>query len=282
MKKILYLLTASLVLASCADIGSAMFFGGDGDYDFSNDNLDAAYQIDESKIHLFTVPSDDDTIHGMFLGDFSQLENDTIIYYLHGNGPSMDGFWSTVAVLANLGEQHRYGVVMYDYRGYGKSTGNTQNAATMAADYDAVLKWMEDRGLTSDRMVVMANSLGSLPAGPAAAGGSRITIEKLIMEVPQSSADVIIQNATGLSLPSSMITEYNFDLGQNMEDYPGELLWMHAEEDKVAPVETARGAMQRHTGSYYREEVYPDVGHGLRWDIGNEEWSRVIHEFILH
>ena len=275
-------MTLSLGMASCADIGSAMFFGGDGDYDFSNDNLDPAYQIDESKIHLFTVPSDEDTIHGLFLGDFSQLENDTIIYYLHGNGPSMDGFWSTVAVLANLGEQHRYGVVMYDYRGYGKSSGSTQNAATMAADYDAVLEWMEDRGLTSDRLVVMANSLGSLPAGPAAAGGSRIPVEKLIMEVPQSSADVIIQNATGLSLPSSMITEYNFDLGQNMEDYPGELLWMHAEEDKVAPVETARGAMQRHDGSYYREEVYPNVGHGLRWDIGNDEWTRVIHEFILH
>ena len=259
-----------------------MFFGGDGDYQFSNDPLDTAYHIDESKIHVFTVPSEEDTIYGLFLGDFSQMENDTIIYYLHGNGSSMDVFWSTVAVLANLGEQHRYGVVMYDYRGYGKSTGTTQNAATMAADYDAVLKWMEDRGLTSDRMVVMANSLGSLPAGPAAAGGSRITIEKLIMEVPQSSADVIMQNATGLSLPSSMITEYNFDLGKNMEDYPGELLWMHAQEDEVAPVETARGAMQRHNGTYYREEVYPNAGHGLRWDIGNEEWMRVIHEFILH
>jgi hypothetical protein len=282
MKKILYLLTISLAMTPCADIGSAMFFGGDGNYDFSNEYLDAAYQIDEGKIHLFTVPSDEDTIHGLLLGDFSQLENDTIIYYLHGNGPSMDEFWSTVAVLANLGEKHRYGVVMYDYRGFGKSTGSTRNAETMAADYDAVLKWMEDRGLTSDRMVVMANSLGSLPAGPAAAGGSRITVEKLIMEVPQSSADVIIQNATGLSLPSSMITEYNFDLGQDMEDYPGELLWMHAQEDDVAPVETARAAMQRHTGAYYREEVYPDVGHGLRWDIGNDEWTRVIHEFILH
>ena len=36
-------------------------------------------------------------------------------------------------------------------------------------------------------MVVFANSLGSLPAGPAAVGGSRITVEKLVMEVPQSS-----------------------------------------------------------------------------------------------
>ena len=47
----------------------------------------------------------------------------------------------------------------------------------MAADYDAVLSFLQTQGLTSDRMVVVANSLGSLPAGPAAAGESRIPIQ---------------------------------------------------------------------------------------------------------
>ncbi|PSR07109.1 MAG: hypothetical protein C7N14_06175 [Bacteroidetes bacterium] len=255
---------------------------GDGDYIFTNADLDPEYHVDEDKLHLFTAPSDDDTIYGLFLGDFSQIESDTIIVYLHGNAPSMDGFWSTVAVMANLGGKHRYGVVMYDYRGFGKSTGTSRNEETMAADYDAIMLWLEDRGLESDRMVVFANSLGSLPAGPAAAGGSRIPIEKLVLEVPQSSANVIMQNSTGLSLPSSMITEYNFDIGKNMEDYTEQLLWMHGALDDVAPLETAMGAVQRHNGSYYREEVYQDAGHGLRWDIGTEEWSRVLHEFILH
>ena len=160
----------------------------------------------------------------------------------------MDGFWSTVAVMANLVGKHRYCVVMYDYRGFGKSTGTSRNEETMAADYDAIMLWLEDRGLESDRMVVFANSLGSLPAGPAAAGGSRIPIEKLVLEVPQSSANVIMQNSTGLSLPSSMITEYNFDIGKNMEDYTQQLLWMHGALDDVAPLETAMGAVQRHNG----------------------------------
>ena len=39
-----------------------------------------------------------------------------------------------------------------------------------------------------------------------------------------------------------MITSYKFDLGQNMEDYTGELLWMHGTEDAVAPIETAEAA----------------------------------------
>ncbi|MDA8567154.1 alpha/beta hydrolase [Schleiferiaceae bacterium] len=282
MKKVLFCIALGFVFTSCSDIGSFMLYGGDGDYIFTNADLDPEYHVDEDKLHLFTAPSDDDTIYGLFLGDFSQIESDTIIVYLHGNAPSMDGFWSTVAVMANLGGKHRYGVVMYDYRGFGKSTGTSRNEETMAADYDAIMLWLEDRGLESDRMVVFANSLGSLPAGPAAAGGSRIPIEKLVLEVPQSSANVIMQNSTGLSLPSSMITEYNFDIGKNMEDYTEQLLWMHGALDDVAPLETAMGAVQRHNGSYYREEVYQDAGHGLRWDIGTEEWSRVLHEFILH
>ena len=274
MKKVLFITALGFVFNSCSDIGSFMLYGGDGDYIFTNADLDPEYHVDEDKLHLFAVPSDDDTIYGLYIGDFYQIESDTIIVYLHGNAPSMDGFWSTVAVMANLGGKHRYGVVMYDYRGFGKSTGTSRNEETMAADYDAIMLWLEDRGLESDRMVVFANSLGSLPAGPAAAGGSRIPIEKLVLEVPQSSANVIMQNSTGLSLPSSMITEYNFDIGKNMEDYTEQLLWMHGALDDVAPLETAMGAVQRHNGSYYREEVYQDAGHGLRWDIGTEEWSK--------
>lgn len=281
--KNIFAFALALSLTSCMDIGSAMFFGGEGTYEFSNASLpDTSYYVDESKLHPFTVSSDQDTIHVLFIGDFAQIQNDTIIVYLHGNGRSMDVFWEAAAHFANVGGRHRYGVVMYDYRGFGKSTGATENAETMAADYDAVMAWLEGNGLTSDRMVVFANSLGSLPAGPAAAGGSRIAIEKLVMEVPQSTADVIMQNSTRLSLPSSMITAYNFDLGEDMKNYSGELLWMHGEADAVAPFETAAEAMRMHEGSYYTEAIYPEAGHGLRWDITPAEWERVLHEFMLH
>lgn len=273
----------SLFLTSCGgDVSAAMFAGGDGTYDFKNEWLDPQYHVDETKIHLMDFASDNDTIYALYLGDISQIATDTIILYLHGNASSMDSFWETAGLLANLGGQHHFGFMMYDYRGFGWSTGRSTGAESMAADYDAVVTYLKDQGLTSDRLVVVANSLGSLPAGPAAAGGSRIPIQKLVMEVPQSTANVIMQNATGLSLPSSMITSYKFDLGEDMANYPGELLWMHGTADAVAPYETAEAAMQQHIGSYYQEAIYPDMGHGLRWDIGDEEWAGTILDFMRH
>ena len=273
----------SLFLTSCGgDVSAAMFAGGDGTYDFKNEWLDPEYHVDESKIHLMDFASDNDTIYALYLGDISQIATDTIILYLHGNASSMDSFWETAGLFANLAGQHHYGFMMYDYRGFGWSTGRSTGAESMAADYDAVVTYLKDQGLTSDRLVVVANSLGSLPAGPAAAGGSIIPIQKLVMEVPQSTANVIMQNATGLSLPSSMITSYKFDLGEDMANYPGELLWMHGTADAVAPYETAEAAMQQHNGSYYHEAIYPDMGHGLRWDIGDEEWAGTILDFMRH
>lgn len=273
----------SLFLTSCGgDVSAAMFAGGDGTYDFKNEWLDPEYHVDESKIHLMDFASDNDTIYALYLGDISQIATDTIILYLHGNASSMDSFWETAGLFANLAGQHHYGFMMYDYRGFGWSTGRSTGAESMAADYDAVVSYLKDQGLTSDRLVVVANSLGSLPAGPAAAGGSIIPIQKLVMEVPQSTANVIMQNATGLSLPSSMITSYKFDLGEDMANYPGELLWMHGTADAVAPYETAEAAMQQHNGSYYHEAIYPDMGHGLRWDIGDEEWAGTILDFMRH
>jgi hypothetical protein len=67
-----------------------------------------------------------------------------------------------------------------------------------------------------------------------------------------------------------------------MSNYPGELLWMHGTADKTAPFETAKAAMYMHEGSYFTEAIYEGIGHGLRWGIGDDEWSRVVLDFIRH
>jgi pimeloyl-ACP methyl ester carboxylesterase len=284
MKKLLlFIFSISLGLVSCGDVASAMFFGGEGNYTFSNDELPAAYQVDESKVHVFTLESGtEDTIYALYLGDYAQIQEDTVILYLHGNARSMDVFWEAVANLAHLGGTHNYGVMMYDYRGYGKSTGTTTGGKTMAEDYNAAINYLKDNGLTSDRLVVFANSLGSLPAGPAAAGESSIAINKLVMEVPQSNSNVILQDATGLSLPASMVTSYDFDLGADMANYPGELLWMHGTADDVAPIHSAESAMNQHEGSYFKAAIYEGGTHGLRSYITPEVWSQEVLEFIRH
>lgn len=288
MNKFLVFTLVSLLLASCGDVASALFAGREDEYDFTNEALYEGLEVNEDLIHWISLSSDsyaapDGTyplIQAVYIGDLATIDQDTVILYLHGNGQSLNPFWSTIAHLANFKSQHHYGVMSYDYRGFGKSEGQSRNAETMASDLDAVLEWLEGQGVVSDRLMVVANSLGSLPAGPAAAGEARIPFKKLVMEVPQSSADAIIQDATGLALPASMVTSYEFDLGADMANYNGDLLWMHGTADEVAPFHNAQQAMYEYQGPLFVEAVYSEATHGLRWSIGPGEWEKVIQDFF--
>ncbi len=281
-------LASSLALTSCMDIGGALFNPRSEAYSYTPEDYSAAFRMDPDSMHFIDLlseatPEEDGTfptIRAVYVGDLATIAEDTIILYLHGNAPSLNNFWSVIGHFANFKSPYHYGVMAYDYRGFGESEGTTKNAATMASDLDAVLKWLDDQGVRSEKLVVFANSLGSLPAGPAAAGEARIPFNKLVMEVPQSSADAIIQDATGLSLPSSLITEYNFDLADNMSNYTGDLLWMHGTADVVAPFYNAEQAMKQHAGDLFVAATYDGATHDLRYSIGPDEWERVVQDFI--
>lgn len=281
-------LSAAFGLSSCADIGGALFNPRAEAYEYDPANYSEAYRMDPDSMHFLDfesslTPEEDGTyptIRGVYVGDMNTIALDTVILYLHGNAPSLNNFWSVIGQLAHFKSPYHYGVLAYDYRGFGESEGITKNAETMASDLDAALAWLEVQGVSSERLIVVANSLGSLPAGPAAAGDARIPFNKLVMEVPQSSADALIQDATGLSLPSSLITEYNFDLADNMSNYPGDLLWMHGTADAVAPFYNAEQAMSQHQGNLFIAATYDGATHDLRNFIGPDEWEKVIQDFI--
>jgi hypothetical protein len=70
--------------------------------------------------------------------------------------------------------------------------------------------------------MVIGSSLGSLPSGQEAGDATGpLTINKLLFESTQSSANFLMQNASGLSLSSSMLTDFNFDLAASMALYDG-------------------------------------------------------------
>ncbi|MBI1184007.1 alpha/beta fold hydrolase [bacterium] len=285
MKNLIYFLLA-MVLVSC-DVDSAMLFGETvKTYEFNNAALpaDYAYQVDESKVEVFTLTSDDNgnkaEIYCLYLGDKSKIATDTVILYCHGNGPNLQVFWERLAQLANLGGKNHYGILAYDYRGYGLSQGKSTGMGTMLADVDACLQWLKDKGLTGDRFILHGESLGSIP-GTYVAGYSQIlSPTKYIFEVPQSTADAIGEDASGLSIPSSFLTDFNFDLYTAMKGFKGSLLWMHGTKDQTAPIENARKVYDVFEGKYKESIIVEGAPHGLREYMGIEPWGEDILNFI--
>lgn len=101
-----------------------------------------------------------------------------LIVYLHGNGGSLER-WSGVA--SDFLPLH-YDLLIYDYAGYGKSTGDFSEE-NLFLDAQAVYDFAKQK-TSEDRIVIYGRSLGT---GIGAHLASQNNPEKLILEAPYYS-----------------------------------------------------------------------------------------------
>lgn len=252
MKKLIF--TFSLVvifMSSCMRLDSNLFNGDTTITDYKFDGFakgelselynNATYAIPDSMIHVFTLASDDNgssaTVYVEFIGNINTINTDTVILFCHGNKWHMDNYWNRTKLFANIGGKNRFGVMTFDYRGYGKSTG-TPTESSMYANGDACLKWLQSKGLTSNRLIIYGYSLGSATATELTANPRTLTPHKLCLESPFSSTEAMTSDASGISLPSSYVTNIKIDNIGKIKKVNQPLLWMHGVSDDFLKIET--------------------------------------------
>lgn len=293
MKNLFLALATAVVCAvpTGCDVDAALLRGAPEAYNFPPSVPTDSFSVDADKIHLFQLTSGarpehdvvEAKIWALYVGDPARISQDTVILYLHGNANSMNGFWGALRQLGNLGGKHNYGIMCYDYRGFGNSDAPSTGLYSMEADLYAAEQWLVEQGLSSDRFVVFANSLGTLPASrEAGLQTGPLTLDKLTLESPQSHSDLFFQDAVGLSVPSTLATDYSFNLVEGIANYDGALQWFHGFDDDVALVENAKLVYDAHQGRYKEAFVIAQVGHGFRWDWGFEDWGNAVLSFIRH
>jgi len=204
-----------------------------GEQDFI---LDETYKIQDSMIHEFTLASQapgessPTTIYAVYLGDINRISIDTVILYCHGNKWHMDFYWQRAKLLAHTGSKHRYGVLMLDYRGFGRSEG-TPTEDGLYADVDAAMNWLKTNGLTNARLVVYGFSMGSAPAVELSAHPRSMRPSKIILEAPFASAAVMGEDGSQLAMPGSYFTNLKIDNAEEIKLCNQPLLWIHGTGD---------------------------------------------------
>jgi alpha/beta superfamily hydrolase len=237
------ILLSSLILCSCLKLDSFLYNNNsnpiseyllqdyDGPVHFS---LPDSMKLSSDMIHLFQLESDDNgdikKIWAVYLGDISKINSDTVILYCHGNKDHMDFYYPRAQLLAWAGGKHHYGVMMFDYRGYGLSEG-TPTESGLYADTEAAMLWLKNNGLTGDRLVIYGFSMGTAPATRLTADTSYLRPSKLILEAPFASAEVFVQDGTGLAIPGSYIVELEIDNAEKIKTIEQPFLWLHGIKD---------------------------------------------------
>lgn len=155
------------------------------------------------------------------------------ILFSHGNAGNLSHRADAMRVL-NHGV--RTSVLVYDYRGYGRSEGRPDEQGVLA-DGRAARAWLARReGIAETEIVQMGESLGAAVAVDlAAAEGARaLVLEGAFTSMP----DVAAWHYPWL--PVRMFMRTRFDCLSKIARYDGPLLQCHGDADTIVPYQLAR------------------------------------------
>jgi alpha-beta hydrolase superfamily lysophospholipase len=222
--------------------------------------------------HLVPV-AEDISIHCRF---YKENDHWPWVLHFHGNGEVVSDY-DEIAIF-----YLKYGInlVVADYRGYGKSTGDptiTDISHDAHIVYDSVMKELTERGFRPS-LWVMGRSLGSIPALEIAYR-QKDTIRGLIIESGFPSITRLLAHldvpATGIDLDA--IDRQCLDM---VREITTPALIIHGEYDTLVPLEEAE-TLSEQIGSDEKELlIIPGGNHNDIMFVGLKQYFEAIKRFI--
>ncbi|HBB25482.1 MAG TPA: hypothetical protein DCZ59_04385 [Bacteroidetes bacterium] len=174
-----------------------------------------------------TLTSGDETLYGFFVRqpDSLRIEPHPTVLYHHGNKHNIQEYWDRVELLYRAG----FDVFIYDYRGYGMSTG-TSSEDGMKSDAAAALNYLRSRpDVDTSQIVDYGYSLGGFACLYSATVLHRP--KAVITESIFASSEALVQSGTILNIPGGYLMEGAFDNRAQIVKVSSPILMLHGTGD---------------------------------------------------
>ncbi|PIE90330.1 MAG: alpha/beta hydrolase [Acidobacteria bacterium] len=166
-----------------------------------------------------------------------------VVFYLHGNAGSLDS-WGDAALPFLKRNQD---VFIYDYRGYGKSTGLTDNESTLLSDAAQLFETLEKQYAT-ENITIYGRSLGTGIACHLAQGKN---IHALVLETPYRSFTRLVKHY--YPFVPSLLMKYHLNAEQFLKNVTSKIAIIHGTDDEIIPFQHAVKLAESHPGCvFYR------------------------------
>jgi pimeloyl-ACP methyl ester carboxylesterase len=181
------------------------------------------FRFDQPFEELNYTTEDGNTLNAIL---FKATNAKGLVFYQHGNAGNLD-YWGARAVDFT---QRGYDVLMYDYRGFGKSTGKIKNERMIYSDavmiYKKLLYDYKERDI-----IIYGTSLGTGIA-------TRLTHENnpklLILETPYFNF-FDVSKFHYPYLPNSILLHYQFKNNKLLPEIKVPIYVFHGTEDETVP-----------------------------------------------
>lgn len=180
---------------------------------------DAGFEYEDIHLDVF-----DKATHGWYIHADAPRG---VVLFSHGNAGTIADRLDSVAIFREMG----FDVLIYDYGGYGLSTGRpSENRCN--ADVAAVWHYLTvGRDVDPGKIVLFGRSLGT---GPTVELASRELPAAVILESPLLS---VVRVAKGLYpfLPVNLLARHRFDNEAKINKVRAPLLILHSPSDEIIP-----------------------------------------------
>jgi hypothetical protein len=249
MNKMIYIFVVSALLityiSGCLNLDPFLFNAKEiTEYELDNyrgkqECNDAVTYLNSNKYPVpftreISVPSGKETIYGIICTEDSVpiSANDTVILYFHGNAAHIDYYWQRARLLFATG----YATIIIDYRGYGKSTGESTERG-IYEDGRVFLDYIRD-SLNNPSVITYAFSLGTLVGTEVTSTDVHNQIIQFILEAPIGSIETLTQDAAYLNIPGTYVSTYKGNNAEKIKKINIPFLWIHGTEDETLIRET--------------------------------------------
>jgi uncharacterized protein len=211
-------------------------------------------------------------LDGWFVSSRSKPARATVIFF-HGQGGNISNVSSVGESLAALG----FDVLLFDYRGYGRSEGEIADERDIYSDADAAFDYVvNQRGTPPERVVLYGHSLGTAAAVDLA---SRRRCAAVILESGLSSAS----DMASIRLP--WLPQWLHAFGKNRFESAKKLasvfcpvLVAHGEPDNVVPTWEGR-ALYAAANEPKKLIILPGADHSV-FGYGGQKYFDELANFI--
>jgi len=146
------------------------------------------------------------------------------ILYSHGNGEDIEDSQKFVPQFIDRG----YNVLIWDYRGYGLSTGELGGQDSILADAESVYQWLLTEK-SSKNIVFYGRSLGS---GFAVYLAHKHPGHKVLLEAAYDSLNAVAQDQYPI-FPATLILKYQMPSVEWVKNISTKIYMIHGTEDQV-------------------------------------------------
>jgi hypothetical protein len=168
--------------------------------------------------------SDDERLHGWYV---PAADRRGVVLFFHGNAGNISHRLDSIGIFHQLGLD----TLIIDYRGYGQSTGKTNEQGTYL---DAQAAWnylVDERRIPADRIIIFGRSLGG---AIGAWLGTQHTPAAMIIESSFTSG-VDMARQLYPFLPVSLITRLRYPVAEYASRLECPVLVVHSRDDEIIP-----------------------------------------------